>query len=350
MRYCRIITQGQGGFGKAVVCTDENLERTVIKKQVVTKLALRRLLDEIKALQATKSKNVVQIYDVILSENYEDVAIIEEYLPGDDLMGFRAGNNNTEEYIRVLYQLASGLSDIHDCGIVHRDFKPNNVKYDEEKTLKIFDFGLSKVEKLPTSTVGLVGTFGFMAPELYKDPPIIDKPVDCYSFGATAFFFVLGKPPACCLNKPVPRQLAAGEGILSFINISNKLAQLLDGCLDVDPRKRPIMSEIKEALGQELLFGKHKATIVLDGRVYTLNKVGKGVIISRGNKKDSVQIFYDGYSFIMRNPQGNVYVNDIQIIDGYILPGASVITLGGPSLGWQRKFPTFDISHPEVLI
>lgn len=349
MRYKRIKTEGQGGFGKVFKYKDQNLDRYIVKKKIEDISGLKRLLDEISALEIAKSKNVVQIYDVIVRKEPKDIAIIEEYLPGSDLIDYRASSSDITGFLKILYQLACGLADIHNCGIVHRDFKPNNVKYDAENNLKIFDFGLAKIDKLPTTTIGLIGTFGFMAPELFKKKPIIDKPVDCYSFGATAFYFVLGKRAACALNKPSPRALSANESISKFINLSGPLTRLIDSCLEIIPNNRPTMAEIKKALEAELLFGKHKATIVLEGKVFILKEVQKGVRIKRGDH-DFVIIFYNGYDFLMNDIEGDVYVNDLPSKNGDVLPGASVITLGSANLGAQRRFSTFDISHPEVVI
>jgi eukaryotic-like serine/threonine-protein kinase len=44
--------------------------------------------------------------------------------------------------LRIAFAITSGLSDIRACGHVHRDIKPNNIKFDAERCLKIFDFGL----------------------------------------------------------------------------------------------------------------------------------------------------------------------------------------------------------------
>lgn len=348
-RYKKIKTEGEGGFGKTERYLDTHLERKVIKKSILDPLETDRLVHEIEALQKAKSKNVVQIYDVIFSDDGSAVAIIEEFLPGDDLSDFRADNDNIIELMKILYQLASGLSDIHDCDIVHRDFKPNNVKYDEENILQIFDFGLAKYDALPASTVGLIGTHGFMAPELYLDKPIIDKPVDSYAFGATSFFFVLGRPPKCALKRPKPRPLKPSESIGNYITLNKNISDLLDSCLDIDPQNRPPLHQLREAFKNELLHGKHKATIILGNHKYILDTSSRAAKIARGNI-DTADLIYDGYEFKMRNITGNVYVNNIKVTSTHSLVGSSVIALGSPDLGGFRRFVTFDISHPEVIL
>jgi eukaryotic-like serine/threonine-protein kinase len=72
-----------------IVCTDLHLERTVIVKTLKPGADSKRILDELAALQAIRSKHVVQIYDVIRDSKGNIEAIVEEYLPGNDLTSVR---------------------------------------------------------------------------------------------------------------------------------------------------------------------------------------------------------------------------------------------------------------------
>lgn len=346
-RFQKLNTEGQGGFSIADLYFDTNLERNVIIKKIQDPSEVDRLLDEIEALQKGKSKHLVQIYDIIFDKG-KPVAIIEEFLPGDDLLNFNYIPSDTQRYLKVLYQLAKGLSDIHACDIVHRDFKPNNVKFDSEQILKIFDFGLAKND-IPASTVGLIGTKGFMAPELFWSPPMIDKPVDCYAFGCTAYLLASKKPPNCALSMP-PVARERSESIKNYVNITNhELLSLIDKCLEVDPNNRPTMQEICDSLEKELLYGRFKATLTYGGNTLELSEVDSGVKVSGGDN-DSAIIRYDGYNFIATEVNGNVYVNNTKINSDFNFFGSAVITLGHPNLKAYRRYITFDISHPEVVL
>jgi serine/threonine-protein kinase len=335
-----------GGFGATYVCVDENLEREVIIKEIIRPEDLSRLVDEIKALQRAKSKNVVQIYDVITSDDGREIAIVEEYIPGADLIRYRVSEeDNINDFYMVLYQLANGLKDIHDCDIVHRDFKPNNVKVDAEEIIKIFDFGLAKYE-LPASTVGLVGTLGFMAPELFDSPPLIDKPVDIYAFGVSVFCFAKGSPPDGALTRPIPSSIK--ESILDYVSIDPNIGELINRCLSVDSSDRPSMAEISNALKKILVWGKHKGTLTSNTKIYFLEEVDKGLRVTRSD--DMVVIVYNGYDFVLDQVEGDVYVNNNPVSEGFTLAGSAVITLGREELRGRRRFVTFDVSHPEVLI
>ena len=94
------------------------------------------------------------------------------------------------EFLLTVYPIAEGIADIHAHGRVHRDIKRGNMKYDAEGCLKIFDFGMARNASVNASTLGLVGTRGYMAPELFdrgSDGRVSFTPaVDVFAFGATA--------------------------------------------------------------------------------------------------------------------------------------------------------------------
>jgi len=347
-RFQKVKTEGQGGFSIADLYFDTNLERHVIIKKLQDLGEVDRLLDEIEALQKGKSKHIVQIYDIIFDSD-KPVAIVEEFVPGNDLLNFQYTPSDTQAYLKVLYQLAKGLLDIHECEIVHRDFKPNNVKFDSENILKIFDFGLAK-SKIPASTVGQIGTRGFMAPELFWAPPVIDKPVDCYSFGCTAYFLASKMPPKCSQTMP-PSVRESSESIKNYVNINNHgLLSLIDQCLEIEPTNRPTMKDLYESLKKELLYGRFNATLTFGGNTLELNQVDSGVKVSGGNVTDSAVIRYDGYNFTATEVNGDVYVNNTKINTNFNFSGSAVITLGHPNLKAARRYITFDISHPEVVL
>ena len=177
-----------GGFGNVVFCEDQHLSRRVAIKFIQDPSDYKRLLDEINALLQLRSKHVVQVYDIIEGQD-GDIGIVEEFIDGDDLWNHSFPKASIENYLKTLWQISSGIADIHDSGIIHRDIKPNNMKLDDEGIIKIFDFGLAREEGLQAKTKGFLGTQGFAAPELYKTETVpFSKAVDVYAFGAAAYF------------------------------------------------------------------------------------------------------------------------------------------------------------------
>ena len=74
-----------------------------------------------------------------------DIHLVMEYAPGGELFDYIVKNKRlpVREVVRLFQQLLSGLEYIHLNGVVHRDLKPENLLLDENKNIKIVDFGLS---------------------------------------------------------------------------------------------------------------------------------------------------------------------------------------------------------------
>lgn len=348
----RYVFTGQklsGGMGDVRIYEDSNLKRNVAIKFIRDVEDMDRLLDEISALQKIRSKHVVEIYDIVVGESEEDIGIVQDYLPGKDLLFLANERLSDEEYLRVLYQIASGISDIHEQGVIHRDIKPNNMKFDQEKLIKIFDFGLARTKE-NAKTVGFRGTTGFAAPELYSNGTVsFTKAIDTYAFGATALYITEGSLPRNLLKKPPKRPAKTSSFTSLSVSIPAEIAKLLDSTLSENPEDRPEMSDIRDAIARHLLFGKHKALVVSGSEAYSFNKVGQNINIGASGM-GKIQINYDGLVFQIGKVSGDVFVNNKQAKAGQVFPGSCVITIGTRTLDASRKFVTFDISHPEVVL
>lgn len=332
-----------------ILCRDLHLDRQVLVKSLQAGTETRRILDELGALQTIRSKHVVQIYDVVKDKSGEILAIVEEYLPGDDLTAASPATS-MEEFFKLTYPIAEGIADIHRHGRVHRDIKLHNMKYDSEGCLKIFDFGLARAEEVDASTMAQIGTPGYMAPELFRAGRIkFTTAVDTFAFGSTALTLAIGK---------LPRELRKLPPILSprrtdfsdlGIKLPQEIGELLDRCFEHDAAKRPQMSEIAKQLALHLLKDRHRALLVSNGKTYTLSKDNRAVRLS-AKDQGSVEIAYDGLRLLVRSVSGDVEINNMNLSPGDELPGSCVIVLGAPELKGQRTNITVDISHPEVLL
>ena len=98
--------------------------------------------------------------------------------------------SNTET-VKVIYQIAEGMKYIHSKKVIHRDLKPTNILLSSDGTVKICDFGISKLMTIEeqTMTRGL-GSQKFMAPEILNEEDNYDVKVDAYSFGIVVFFVI----------------------------------------------------------------------------------------------------------------------------------------------------------------
>jgi serine/threonine-protein kinase len=101
-----------GGMSNAMLCNDQHLDRPVVIKALQAGVDRRRLLDELAALQAIRSKHVVQVYDIIQDSTGSIIAIVEEYLSGSDLTRAPVPSS-LDEFLKLIYPIAEGLADIH---------------------------------------------------------------------------------------------------------------------------------------------------------------------------------------------------------------------------------------------
>jgi serine/threonine protein kinase len=96
----------------------------------------------------------------------------------------------------ALAQVCDGLAYIHRNGLIHRDLKPSNIMVDDDRRVRIMDFGLVKLTDDPSLTLSrrVVGTYRYMAPEQARGDPV-DPRADLYSLGVILFELVCGRPP-----------------------------------------------------------------------------------------------------------------------------------------------------------
>jgi eukaryotic-like serine/threonine-protein kinase len=97
----------------------------------------------------------------------------------------------------VALQLCESLAYVHGHGLIHRDVKPSNVMVDEERVVRLMDFGLAKYladDAHVTADGRLVGTFRYMAPEQVLGEPL-DARTDLYALGVILYELLSGRPP-----------------------------------------------------------------------------------------------------------------------------------------------------------
>jgi serine/threonine-protein kinase len=294
-----------------------------------------------------RSKHVVQVYDVVVSSNGE-LGIVQEYIDGEDLFETDIPRRSVDEYLKTLWQLASGISDIHTAGLIHRDIKPNNMKIAPEGILKIFDFGLAREEGHDAHTIGFVGTIGYASPEQFLGGQFTQA-VDTYGFGATALYLAIKMlPPELKLRPPVRPEINVFYSLKFAIDV--EIADMLNECIATDFRLRPSMTRVRDILAKHLLRNSHQALAVYEGEASYLNYENPLVVLELPNV-GGIEIEYDGLVFRVANVFGEVLVNNSPTDIGNEIPGSCVVSLGSNlRRANQRKFITFDVSNPEVVL
>ncbi|KAH0706389.1 hypothetical protein KY285_012277 [Solanum tuberosum] len=180
--------------------------------------------------------------------------VVVEYLPGGTLKSFLIKNHRRKLVFKVVVQLAldlaRGLSYLHSEKIVHRDVKTENMLLDRNRTLKIADFGVARVEASnPNDMTGETGTLGYMAPEVLNGNPY-NRKCDVYSFGICLWEIY-------CCDMPYP-DLSFSEVTTAVVRQNlrpeiprccpSSLGNVMKRCWDASPDKRPEMDEVATLL------------------------------------------------------------------------------------------------------
>ena len=136
---------GAGGMGVVWAAIDPDLERAVAIKVLRSidgsEVQRTRLLREARAMARLKHPNVLTVYEVGTASGVDYIAM--ELVEGDNLGAWFAKPQPREEVIAAVLAAGRGLAAAHEAGIVHRDFKPENVLRDHKGHVYVTDFGLA---------------------------------------------------------------------------------------------------------------------------------------------------------------------------------------------------------------
>jgi tetratricopeptide (TPR) repeat protein len=189
-RYVILSVIGSGGMGTVYAAHDPQLDRKVALKFLhsgVSEEAQARLYREAQAMARLPHPNVVPVHDV--GTDRGDVFVAMEFVDGGTVVEWLdAEKRSWREILRVFLEAGRGLAAAHAAGLVHRDFKPNNVLVDRSGRVLVTDFGLACLEgrdaeppvapsrpahdssslATPLTQAGsILGTPAFMAPEQF---------------------------------------------------------------------------------------------------------------------------------------------------------------------------------------
>jgi len=201
---------GEGAMGVVYAAYDPELDRKVALKLLRAERGdargQARLTREAQALARLSHAHVVTVYDV--GARGDDVYVAMELVEGESLRAWLAAERSPEEILAVFRAAGAGLAAAHDAGLVHRDFKPENVLVDPRGAPKVVDFGLARgdgeaVDAVPegalltaslTRTGALLGTPAYMAPEQLAGAPA-DARADQFAFCVALWEALEGSRP-----------------------------------------------------------------------------------------------------------------------------------------------------------
>lgn len=199
-------------------------------------------LKEYEILNMLFHPNVLKTYGFFTSDESMPPSILLEYCPNDVEKAVKNKTLTKSDIIVIIFQIAEGMKYVHFRNIMHRDLKPSNILIAADGTIRIADFGISKLmtaEEQQTTMTNDIGTLNFMAPEISGDQNY-DKKVDVYSFGMLVLFILNeGKMP----NRTL-RQIIYGTKFPMPDNFTQFSKDLINACLENDPNVRPSFNTI----------------------------------------------------------------------------------------------------------
>jgi serine/threonine protein kinase len=188
---------GRGGMADVFRARDERLKRAVSFKVLFDSPAVNAALGEGQAMARLEHPSIAKVYEAGSLNGRAYVAL--EFLGGGNLRTWLSIPRSPAEILQVFIPLASALAHAHTRGVLHRDFKPENVVFSSTGEPKVTDFGLSS-SKLQG------GTRGYLAPEVLSGESATSA-ADQYAFGVTLNEAFAGTPPIA-LRRTVKRLMA----------------------------------------------------------------------------------------------------------------------------------------------
>ena len=314
-RYRVLERIGKGGMGVVYLGHDDELDRDVAIKLLRSDLSKdlsgrERLLREAQAIARLSHPNIVHVYEVAQSDGHVFMAM--ELIRGQTLRHHCKGKR-WQDIVDACIGAGEGLAAAHAQGVVHRDFKPDNVLVDERGRARVVDFGLARAPGVsgggedtgssdgqaallatPTSgararlldltgTGTVIGTPAYMAPEQIAraDP---DARTDQFAFCVTLFELLYERRPfAGSTYTELVRSIVTGlqvEAEAGPLGVPRAVRKLLLRGLARDPEHRfASMDELLTALRKARAPGSRRtwvAALVAAGATATIVQLGGG--------------------------------------------------------------------------
>ncbi|CAM8887513.1 unnamed protein product [Rhodiola kirilowii] len=225
----------------------------VFSRQEYTDDTIFSFRQEVSLMKRLRHPNVLLFMGAVTSPQH--LAIVTEFLPRGSL--FRLLQRNTSKLdwrrrIHMALDIARGMNYLHHCNppIIHRDLKSSNLLVDRNWTVKVGDFGLSRLKhETYLSTNTGKGTPQWMAPEVLRNEPSNEKS-DVYSFGVVLWELATEKIPWENLNS---MQVIGAVGFMNQRleipkDVDPQWGSLIESCCHSDQNYRPSFQELLEKL------------------------------------------------------------------------------------------------------
>jgi tetratricopeptide (TPR) repeat protein len=304
---------GSGGMGVVYAARDVDLDRPVALKLLRTGKAggtpsnerRARLLREARALAKLDHPNVITVYEVgvvDVADAGEQVFVAMELVTGGTLTAWLEERRSWRDVLSIMVSAGRGLAAAHHAGLIHRDFKPDNVLVGQDGRVRVTDFGLAAVaaeaeapferpesqDELAqpgalTRTGVVMGTPVYMSPEQHEGRAV-DARSDQFAYCVTLFQALHGVRPFSGDTYPELAR-AVVEGRIDEPERSNLpawLERVVRRGLDTTPaRRHRSMDALLEAL--ERGAGRRRRLLMTGAAVTIIGAVAVGGgLLARG--------------------------------------------------------------------
>lgn len=244
---------------------------------------VEQFMNEVEILTRLRHPNLVSLYGCT-SRHSRELLLVYEFVPNgtvaDHLHGDRANSGLLTWPIRfnIAIETASALCYLHRSIVVHRDVKTNNILLDCSFSVRVADFGLSRLFPLDVTHVSTApqGTPGYVDPEYHQCYQLTEKS-DVYSFGVVLIELISSLPAVdisrdrseinlsnyaikkiqkCAFHELIDPHLGFHSD-LEVNRMTTLVAELAFRCLQPDKEIRPSMDKVLEIL-KEIESGKHE--------------------------------------------------------------------------------------------
>lgn len=196
---------GSGASSDVYLAVQDELEREVALKVLTveaigTRTGKRRLVREVRSLAKLSSPHIVRLYSHDLLGTPPWIAL--ELLPAGSLatqLEHARRGLPPDRVLRLARELLTGLKDLHDAGLVHRDVKPANIAFRDDGTAVLTDLGIARSfianETRVTGTGMVLGTLPYLPPEALAGEEV-DARCDLFALGITLYEALTGRHPS----------------------------------------------------------------------------------------------------------------------------------------------------------
>ncbi len=282
-KYEIVDTLGNGGFGAVYLAIDTWLQQKVaLKVPHQQSEEFFNLVKEARLQASLAHKNIVRLLTV---ERIDGVFfMVMEYVDGETLENIIRRKGKLPVYKALIYfeQILEGVNFAHKKNILHRDLRSSNIMIDREDTVKITDFGTSRILQTQQYASTKIGTPPYMAPEQFDGRATFSS--DIYSVGCIFYEMVTGAPPILDNNpyKIKERALRREVKPLSVVNsdVTPELNRIIMKMIEPQMEKR--YKDIDEVL-------YHLNVYLKDGeRKEFIDKIRERIKIKEKEEKKSV--------------------------------------------------------------